>query len=70
MPKFNLRDFEILKKSGIDPATVRMNVTHAIENSERIAADVHKLDANTGQYEITLRGTLKPESLDNRPSAS
>ena len=63
MPNFSVKDLEDLKRSGSEPSKVRTNVTHAMENSEKISADVRNIDPDTGQYEITVRGTLKREFL-------
>jgi hypothetical protein len=63
MANFSIRDLGTLKREGLEAPTIRMSVAHAIDSSEEVRADLQKFDAQTGQYEITISGILKPEFL-------
>ncbi|HEU4403518.1 MAG TPA: hypothetical protein VFT43_15580 [Candidatus Polarisedimenticolia bacterium] len=63
MARFRLQDMPLLETSPTSPATLTARLGELLIHSVSAAARVELVNRETGEYRVTLQGTLDPEDL-------
>jgi len=59
MMKYQTRAFDWIENVPPSSPELREKLNSILQTSESIAARISRLDENTGQFQITVQGTLK-----------
>jgi len=63
MSRYRLQDLTSLETSPTSPGSLRAKIGDLLVNSINAAARVEMVNRETGEYKVTLQGTLDQESL-------
>ena len=58
MTRFIMTELENLKRSGLTPQDIHFQVTNALQNADKVSANIRSLNQSTGEFEIVLTGIL------------